>query len=142
MDDRVLSPGGATEYVAPTPDRRRWSLALDPVIQGDTGNLVGSRSLSAGFVVLPPLQSQPGASNHQDVEEVFLVLRGRGEIELDGRAFAIEPGTVFHVPFGCDHRLVNRSEEELEVFYANTPPLSESELKPIVGEWARSEPKD
>jgi len=131
----VLRERDVPAYVANTPDRRRFKLLLDPVPRGG-GNLTGSRNLAAGLVILPPGQSQPATATHPATEEVLYVLRGRGIVELGGEAHHIEEGTVFYVPAGIAHRLLNSDrDEELRVFWANTPPLRDEEYKPMVEGW-------
>src|SRR3990172_11635391 len=99
-------------WLAPTRDRRRFQIFVDR-------EHIGSRNLAAGLVVLPPAQGQPSSSRHEDTEEVYYVVRGRGLIELGEESFEVEKGTVIYVPPATDHRMVNTDHgEELWWFFA------------------------
>lgn len=47
---------------------------------------------------------------HNDTDDFFLVLRGTLDIELRDRTVTLEPGEVFVVPKGVEHRPVARDE--------------------------------
>ena len=44
---------------------------------------------------------------HRDTSEVYYILEGTGKIELNGRWFDLEPGTVVHIEPGTRHRVVS-----------------------------------
>ena len=134
---RVIKKSDLPSFVSGSPDRRRFQLALDTVAR-ETDNLTGSEALAAGFVVLPAGYSQPGPSNHPDSEEVFYIVRGRGFVDLSDETQPIEAGSVIYIPAKTDHTIRNPdSDEELEWFFVNTPPLSREEYKPIMQGWER-----
>jgi mannose-6-phosphate isomerase-like protein (cupin superfamily) len=41
---------------------------------------------------------------HKRMTEVYLVLKGQGWIELDGRRFPVKPMTAVYIRPGCRHR--------------------------------------
>ncbi len=45
---------------------------------------------------------------HRRLTEVYFVLEGEGEIELDGRKFPVRPGTAVKIRPGCRHRALGR----------------------------------
>jgi len=47
---------------------------------------------------------------HDDTDDFFLVLKGTLEIELRDRTVTLNPGEVFVVPRGVEHRPVAREE--------------------------------
>ena len=47
---------------------------------------------------------------HDDTDDFFLVLAGTLDIELRDRTVTLNPGEVFVVPKGVEHRLVARGE--------------------------------
>src|SRR5262249_12633690 len=47
---------------------------------------------------------------HEDTDDFFLVLKGRLDIELRDRTITLNPGEVFIVPKGVEHRPVARGE--------------------------------
>lgn len=47
---------------------------------------------------------------HEDTDDFFLVLRGRLEIHMRDRVVHLEPGDLFVVPRGVEHRPVAHEE--------------------------------
>lgn len=45
---------------------------------------------------------------HRHMTEIYVVLEGTGEIELDGRRFPLRPLTAVLIRPGCRHRAVGR----------------------------------
>jgi mannose-6-phosphate isomerase-like protein (cupin superfamily) len=41
---------------------------------------------------------------HRKMTEIYVVLEGQGEIELDGQRFPLKPLTVVYIRPGCRHR--------------------------------------
>jgi mannose-6-phosphate isomerase-like protein (cupin superfamily) len=50
---------------------------------------------------------------HEDTDELFLVLEGALDIELRDRTVHLEAGELFVVPRGTEHRPVSRGETKL-----------------------------
>ncbi len=50
---------------------------------------------------------------HKETAEVYYILAGTGQMELDGEWHAVRPGTMIHIPAGTRHRL--RSDDANEV---------------------------
>jgi mannose-6-phosphate isomerase-like protein (cupin superfamily) len=53
---------------------------------------------------------------HDHAEEMFLVWRGRMRIELRDRVVTLEPGQLFVVPRGVEHRTAADEEAEVVIF--------------------------
>ena len=45
---------------------------------------------------------------HKKLTEVYLILEGAGEMELDGERIAVEPFTAIFIRPGCRHRAVGK----------------------------------
>lgn len=43
---------------------------------------------------------------HQRMTEIYLVLEGTGEVELDGERFPVKPLTAIFIKPGCRHRAI------------------------------------
>lgn len=58
------------------------------------------------IVVLAPGEAPP-MHRHDDTEQVFYILEGRGRLEVGeaGSAFEVAPGDVVRIPVGTDHRI-------------------------------------
>lgn len=60
---------------------------------------------------------------HDDTEEIFYVVSGRGAIRVGDEREAIEPGSCVYVPIGYSHQLINTGDETLKVVCAASPPF-------------------
>lgn len=58
-----------------------------------------------------------GEHNHTDLDEVFIVQSGEGQIEIAGQSFKLEPGTCAVVEAGEMHCLKNTGKIELVLQY-------------------------
>jgi mannose-6-phosphate isomerase-like protein (cupin superfamily) len=75
-----------------------------------------SPGLELGVYVLvapEPDRQQP----HED-DEVYVVLEGRGVLEVEGEALPVGPGTALFVPAGADHRFTGYEGLSVLVIFA------------------------
>lgn len=68
---------------------------------GDTPSPVAS-------VHLTDIQATARTHYHRRMTEVYVVLEGEGEIELDGRRYPVRPLTAVMIKPGCRHRALGR----------------------------------
>ncbi len=54
--------------------------------------------------------------SHADADELFMVLKGRLRMELRGRTIILDPGQLFVVPRGVEHRPVAPEEVHVLLF--------------------------
>jgi mannose-6-phosphate isomerase-like protein (cupin superfamily) len=45
---------------------------------------------------------------HRKMTEIYLVLEGEGQMELDGQLIAIKPMTAIYIKPGCRHRAIGK----------------------------------
>jgi len=45
---------------------------------------------------------------HKKLTEIYYILEGCGKMELDGRKFAVSPGTTILIKPGCRHRAIGK----------------------------------
>lgn len=57
---------------------------------------------------LVEIKSDARAHYHKRMTEIYLVLEGHGEMELDGERVPVKPMTAIYIPPGCRHRAVGR----------------------------------
>ena len=73
--------------------------------------------LSAGLYVLPVGGSDPQQPHTED--EVYVVARGKGQIEVDGESRAVCEGAIIFVPARAAHHFHSIEEEmAILVFFA------------------------
>ena len=68
-----------------------------------------SGSLSAGVYALPAGAADGQGPHAQD--EVYVVVDGAADLDIDGRRHPVRAGTVAFVPAGVEHRFVDITSE-------------------------------
>jgi len=84
------------------------------------------KGLAIGMVIIPP-GSKSNKHKHEKSEEYWIIVDGRGEIEINGEKAKLEPGIIVHAPPGATHQLFNTGEEPLKAYYIFVPPGPEEE---------------
>ncbi|MBN1315709.1 MAG: cupin domain-containing protein [Anaerolineales bacterium] len=85
----------------------------------------GSTRLWLGISVIEP-NSKSNLHAHENQEEVFYCLSGRGIIKVEDEEVEASPGTCVFVPFGAAHQLINtQSDQLLRILSATAPPFSQ-----------------
>lgn len=72
--------------------------------------------LNGQHVKLAKLDGEFIWHQHENEDELFLILKGRLDLELRDRTVSLAPGEFFIVPKGVEHRPVAREEVELLMF--------------------------
>jgi mannose-6-phosphate isomerase-like protein (cupin superfamily) len=54
------------------------------------------------------IQEDSRTHYHKAMTEIYVVLEGEGQMELDGQLFPLRPMTVVYIRPGCRHRAVGR----------------------------------
>jgi len=127
-----------------TLDRRRAPRAVAPdgsdvrVLLGVAGGGLAEFELAAGAVST--------AVTHRTVEEIWYVLRGRGEMwRRQGtreEIVALRPSVCLTVPLGAHFQFRTLGDEPLTVLGATMPPWpGEGEAIVVTGPWAPTVPR-
>jgi mannose-6-phosphate isomerase-like protein (cupin superfamily) len=61
---------------------------------------------------------------HGRSEEIYLVTKGSGELEVDGETHRVRPGDSILIPPGAWHTLENNGTSELTILCMCSPPYS------------------
>jgi mannose-6-phosphate isomerase-like protein (cupin superfamily) len=61
---------------------------------------------------------------HRASEEIYVVLKGSGSLEVDGETRTVRPGDAVLIPPGAWHTLENTGTSELRILCACAPPYS------------------
>lgn len=57
---------------------------------------------------LVDIQEDARAHYHKQMTEIYLVLEGEGEMELDGRRVPVKPLSAIYIRPGCRHRAIGK----------------------------------
>lgn len=82
----------------------------------------GCKNMCVGVTFFPPTSHAPGHI-HDKQEEIVYVLKGHGEIYLDGVPAQIGEGSTIYVPPGVEHSVRNMDAQEMKVLFAFSPPV-------------------
>ena len=72
--------------------------------------------LNGQMVKLAKIKGEFDWHHHADEDELFLVVRGRVTIKLRDRDVLLEPGEIFIVPRGVEHKPVAEEEAHILMF--------------------------
>ena len=64
---------------------------------------------------------------HRLSEEIYFVLKGSGEMEVDEKKERVRPGDAILIPAGAWHTLVNDGTSELRILCCCVPPYSDED---------------
>ena len=62
--------------------------------------------------------------HHRETEEIYLVTKGLGELEVDGEKRRVRPGDAILIPPGAWHTLENDGTSDLTILCMCAPPYS------------------
>lgn len=62
--------------------------------------------------------------HHRASEEIYVVTKGSGELEVDGETRRVRPGDAIRIPPGAWHTLENDGTSELRILCCCAPPYS------------------
>jgi len=80
----------------------------------------GTRNQSLAEATLAPGQATE-RHYHGEAEEIYFVLEGEGELELDGKTATLRPGDAVPIPPGTWHQL-RAGEATLRILCSCAPP--------------------
>jgi mannose-6-phosphate isomerase-like protein (cupin superfamily) len=90
----------------------------------------GSKDLAITWVECGP-NSQQELHLHPSAEQVYVIVRGRGDMIVGDERGSVGPGTMILIPPGTDHAIRNQSDETLVYVSATSPPFEPAD----VGRW-------
>ena len=103
------------------PHQRVIRHLVTPETMGSQYLWVGTSSVDPGFT--------SNTHAHEDQEEVFYCVSGKGRIKVDDEEVPLEPGVVVYVPPKAAHHLINDGDEILKVVAAVAPPFIPEKYK-------------
>ena len=63
---------------------------------------------TAASLHLVDVQQDARTHYHKKMTEIYLVLEGQGQMELDGAIVPVKPMTAIYIPPGCRHRAIGK----------------------------------
>jgi len=63
---------------------------------------------NAASLHLVDIEKDSRAHYHKKMTEIYLVLDGEGQMELDGQLFPVQPMTAIYIRPGCRHRAIGK----------------------------------
>lgn len=79
---------------------------------GQFENLLDSELCKVKQIIIKPGQA-PSYQYHFKREEVWVVVKGTGELKLDDNIIPAKSGSIFHIPVEAKHQIRNTGEEDL-----------------------------
>lgn len=73
-------------------------------------------------VLMSLLPGEEIGSEVHDVDQLLYAVKGEGVAVIKGRREAFEKGTVFCVPAGSEHNVINTGDEPFKLFTIYAPP--------------------
>jgi mannose-6-phosphate isomerase-like protein (cupin superfamily) len=64
---------------------------------------------------------------HRTSEEIYVVVKGSGALEVDGQSRRVRPGEAILIPPGAWHQLENDGTSELRILCCCAPPYSDDD---------------
>jgi len=72
---------------------------------------------------LVDIKQDSRAHYHKKMTEIYLVLEGEGQMELDGKLFSVKPMSAIYIQPGCRHRAIGK----LRIVNIPVPSFDESD---------------
>ena len=90
---------------------------LDPVECpcGHARRAFASKGNSTATLHLTEIHADSRVHYHKKMTEIYLILEGEGEMELDGEVIAVIPMTAVLIKPGCHHRAIGRLRVAISV---------------------------
>ncbi len=87
----------------------------------------GSKNLAITWVEGEP-GSMQAVHGHPDNEQIYVIVRGRGVMQVGDEMEEVGKGTLVFIPPGAAHAIKNTGEEPLVFVSATSPPFDPTEL--------------
>ena len=92
----------------------------------DAGEL-GARNLTVSWLTVP-VGAEQTLRSHEEAEQVYVVVRGRGTMSVAGDTQQVGEGTLILVPPATEHSIANDGDAELSCVSIQSPQVAASEL--------------
>lgn len=90
------------------------------VMLGENGMINGDY-FCQGYVVIYPGGSIP--EHHHETVESYTIIKGEGEMTVDGETQLVKAGDFVYVPSGKSHTLSNSGSEDVHMMFVYAPKI-------------------
>jgi len=90
---------------------------------------IAESALSSHHVVI--IRDKEPLHYHADHDGWAIALKGKGDLILGEKKFAIRPGSSVFIPRGIHHKAINRGREPLAAFVIFTPAYDGKDTIPV-----------
>jgi mannose-6-phosphate isomerase-like protein (cupin superfamily) len=92
----------------------------------------GNRGSQAAEMVLPPgdAEGDPG-NRHRGADQWLIVLSGKGTAKVNGKRYALGPGSLFLIERGDKHEIRNTGRAPLRTLNFYVPPAYRADGEPL-----------
>ena len=87
-----------------------------------TPDTVGTEHMLVTFVEVLPRGSTPPHKHGPDVESMYFIVEGKGEVTSDRERKVVGPSTAIFFPMGAKHGIRNVGRGKLKYLSIHTPP--------------------
>src|SRR5205809_1951436 len=87
----------------------------------------GAKNLAITWVEGAP-GSMQAVHGHPDNEQIYVIVRGRGVMQVADEMQEVSEGTLVYIPPGAAHAIKNTSDTPLVFLSATSPPFNPKEL--------------
>jgi mannose-6-phosphate isomerase-like protein (cupin superfamily) len=108
------------EKVSPEPFSRYARVILDQ-------NVIPGTPMSLGFFRFVPGQVGPKHTHETEVE-IYIAIKGHGEVTVGNETFALHPGTIVYVPPQMEHQTKNTGNVDMEFYGVFSPSVDLSAI--------------
>lgn len=109
------------EKISPEPFTRFAKVVFDK-------NDIQNTPMSLGFFRFNPGQIGP-SHLHEDEVEIYIVIKGEGEVVVGDEVVKMKTGTVVYVPPKIEHQTKNTGNTDLEFYGVFSPSIDMTAMK-------------
>ena len=91
-------------------------LVAHPNCKGEKGDSINSKAIFSAEIIELPEGAETGVHSHENREEIYFVLEGRGEVTVEKSKGVLNQGDVIWFPANNLHGIYNPNKENLKIF--------------------------
>ena len=105
---------------------------MEPDICGQVIDLINSEISGSKNMSIATIFVDPGKESkmhfHKKMEEIYYILDGKGEININGIVTKIKKGYAILLPVGSKHQIRNTGQKVLKFISVDSPSFEENDI--------------